>query len=684
MDSLLKTVKRHWIITLLLLAALGLAACEEPEEEEVTEGEAEVVLAEGKTELETLLGSDDNSAESILATAGKFNTAYQLDPSNQEAAFFAGLSSTMVFLGSQDTTDFLGNMGLMSFQDEMDQCHPFNVDEVDCPYRPFDAGDLIVGGNKTMQTFVDLSLTEINDYLLAGMPDAMDAGFDILSGISSDFNITLNNTRESSTWEIDYTDVQVLKAAHLAMQVPTRLSRIWNFQHSSLDDYISTDPRLTRDGITGEFTGTQENVELAFEDTFRKGFDGTNDNGDEILMASTAGATEVKNLLYDAFGTLEAALGSMLAETDDQQNDLFSPSHDYADFDAQPDLDLFQMDLIRRSAATMKTAFDAATTGATTVNFYEMVVSITDFGECTPIAGQPTESYINNWGGAYYGDISSIANAEVVDLPLNQATGTAPGALFPDFSNNIYRITLTQPENLSIFFRDTGPDEVDTHFWLLYRNEFDELIGWDEDYGSGENQHAGVSIDADYFGQNGLPVPSAQTPLELYVFVHTHPGNQTAFGGFAWTDTGAPDTIPIFLRGGGGRNFTVSVYAEQINMDPRQAVNIMSNIFDNTNRTTLTKDDSATEFVDESKLLLDAAILPVTEVRKVFPGIGVTLWENDGDPTSFNLFQDSLEVSDPGSYVKVTSITIPAAVQSFCAYPWRFDSTNGIEGGFRY
>jgi hypothetical protein len=242
--------------------------------------------------------------------------------------------------------------------------------------------------------------------------------------------------------------------------------------------------------------------------------------------------------------------------------------------------------------------------------------------------------------------------------------------------------------NLSIFTRG----DADTSLQLGYVNGT-TIVPWDSDEDSGAGSNAGISIDAEYFDGTILPIPDSRNWLTFYVRIDvSQDSDSNSFELYVETamDDGS-DGVPIFLKGGGGRRFDVTVYRwATLNASVGGLIDVLGNVGTALKRDTFTiGDDSDPQNVIPPKVEFNNSDLR-TFVKWVFPQI-TDAWFSEGD----NPLSDPDGVTD---VVSLESIPLPtgfdmpddpadvtgnfSGASTFCAYPFQLSPAFSFEGGF--
>jgi hypothetical protein len=636
------------------------------------------LLADAKSNLENLAAQDHSGMGALIDAFKKFDTAYQADTTSQEAAFYTGLGSVLLFLDSASTTAFLSQLGLSDFRTEADLCQAYNtVQNQSCPYSPFQIGKpLMVGGSyANTADYVRLSMVQVETYLTSDILGAIAGAANVLSGIGPSFAGTFHDLRQNKTIELDAADAYLVRAFLQFLQLGAQFPELWDLRATDLDTLFDNDSglaRFTTGPTTGDFV-SQTNANATFKTFY----------GDSATLASKpTGLAAMKTLLSGIFGSLRAAVDSLLAETDDQSNDFFTIGNQGGtpDYDRQDDASRFSMKLLGDLAGQLKDAFGPNTSGAQTLTIRNAVATITNFGECTPVTGQTPDLYPNTRGGPFFGSVAGFSTATaVVNIdgvtPNPGTTGAPIGQYY------VYKLHLTAAANLSIWTGDSTPAHVHTELIMAYAPGI-SMVSWDNDSHSAGNDHGGISIASNYFGSGIAGLPSiGGGGLDLYIFVQAQDAvtkaSSTLFNLYVWADTAStpPTGVPIFLQGR-GRNFHVDLYENHGSFDAKAAVAVMSEFFQNTNRGTFTLDDPATPLVNESFLEMGGTTW-TAQVQRAVPDATVTM-------VGTNMLADEWDVTNAvSSLAPDSSIAVPPALNSFCAYPWTFgDQGDEIAGGF--
>ena len=694
-----------------LFLALALAGCggggsEEEDAAPTAAEQAATLVSSGKAGVTNILTSEDPvSATTVLSTIQKFESAYGLDSSNAEARFYSGLLQLFIFLDGTTTTDLLGKLGLNRLRTELDSCFEYTNPD-DCPPadQPF-ASDPppIVGGT---DSYVDLTIAEALGYAFGDLPAAIEAGAARLEGLPTTFTSQLSVPSDTGTGTqvvtFDFTDAQAVAAlAHVeaaAIRLPTL------FTTTDADAFLSANS--TRDPDTGDFihpddpTGADpvtyppddiSDVELY--DWFNNGVLAA-DGGTETtpLQSNATGLAAVADNFATAFSNLAAAIGNLvdgtaagvLANGDDGQ-----PS-----YDAQEQIDTFTFGLLEPTATTLSSRFSSPTAGSLTI--YEPTAFIVNWDVCHPVASSPgsTETFTNLNPFGEGGNLPPVADISGVAQTVtpNSATGVVPGTPHSDgayyFAVTVNPATdLSDPGGISFFSRsgETVTDDI----WVTATLGYDDGVGGDvpavaSDRRHGANGNFGISLARAYFGSVETGLPNAQVTLYLRVYAST-----ADFEVYAWTDSMAG--VPIFLEGGGGRNFEVALYGRTGDVSFRSFLTAISSVFDNADRTSLVLDDPGT-VQDESTLEYDLNTLN-NQVATFLPGVTMNAFQPDGTPqtTVWNVPQDNLEPGSPISFETPQTVSPPSGVTvpyalgggtTFCAYPHEFGVSDFTEGGF--
>ncbi|MBI4082536.1 MAG: hypothetical protein HY423_07995, partial [Candidatus Lambdaproteobacteria bacterium] len=581
------------------------------------------------------------------------------------------------------TSALLRKLNLLRARDEVRLCQGFDQQTSPCPVTPFEpVSPIIFGGT---ESFVNVSFAEANTYVTADLPSNVATASTLLGSLGSGFTTKLLDRRAGRTLTFDDTEVKAMQAITAAMRGVISLPTIWTT--TDADAFITGNS--TRDPVTGQVTNEITNAETVayFDNDTTTPATGT--TGVRPLQAVSTAITAVQTAFMDAFGSLRDTITSLLAESATvEAQGVIRLSDPNPRYDKQPDVQKLNLALVKSMANDLSDSFDPAT-GAPTVSIYQAVGTITDFGVCDPLAAATTDLSRNlNPGFSSTTPTSSINQTYVRTIDLNSATGAAiPPAVQSDGAS-YYKLVLSAlpSPGISIFSRDRTGNCCPN-----------AMIGWDDgtnihwvdsDNNSGQDGAFGMSYPTAYFDNASFP----STPPTLYIKVYV---NANDFQVFAWTATQDSNPLPIFLKGGGGRNFAVKVNRTPFPAKGAALIQLMGSVWDDSTRSTLVLDDPATPLVDEMSLQIPTATL-VSRLGAVltdYPALGdYTITDETGavptDLTNFDLFKWNIEPTAEPATTDVTSgigtTYVPGAVvpTGVCAYPFDFGRVEDVEGGY--
>lgn len=256
----------------------------------------------------------------------------------------------------------------------------------------------------------------------------------------------------------------------------------------------------------------------------------------------------------------------------------------------------------------------------------------------------------------------------------------------------MYKLPLTTAANVSIWAVDANvATPVHTSVSVAFNN-LGVMNTWHQDGGAAGDRHGGISIASNYFGNGiaGLPTIGGGG-LDLYIFVQAKDAvtkvSNNAFNLLVWVGSAStpPAGVPIFLQGR-GRNFRVDLYERHGSFDAKEAVNVMSEFFQNSNRGTFNLQDPALSPSPTNENYLEITGGWAAQVQRAVPGAIVTMTDSlhDPDTTALNMLADNWDVESVLSNITLdSSIPVPATLNSFCAYPWALgDQGSDVAGGF--
>lgn len=610
--------------------------------------QAQSLVDDGKSALGSLGASETEVTfgDAMDDIVNKFGDALTLCPLNEEAAFYYGLFQLPAFADSQDTTSFLGSLGIGSVRSELESSSSFD------PAEP-----PIIGGTDAN---VDLSFADAHGYLFGALPDSLAEGSHLFDRIGSSFSSLMSLTGpDGSTLELefDYTDAKLLEAMDALQAASAYPGAIWKY--TGIDSFISANS--TRDPATGEFIDELTPAEV---ETYYAG-------SSAPFSLNQTGVNAVNGVLAQAFSALADAIDSLLNnESDDQSNDLFVVSENDPEYDAQAEVNGFFAELVMDSAQSLSASF--ASSSPTPVVVAVPIGFITDFGTCDPKTGEGTDPEPYNQPE---GNPSTTAGLTVstVTANINDTAGVGPpSASFDGVYYFKFTVDASSGVNLSMFARNTTEPYNYTFGKVSYSEGGTNFTDWDSDYsGSGADGNFGVSVSEDMFDPGLLdPLPQSAT-LTFLVGVESNGPSPGAFRLYVWDDS-VPG-VPIFLKGN-GRNFTVKVYGVTESLGLGNIFQVMGEIPDLSDRSSL---DVQTHSLTLNTVDVEDAILSVV------PDATVTITASGGGAVgaTMDFIQDHVDVDVPVTRTEVTS-QYPGAPSPFCAYPWHFDTSNDFEGGF--
>lgn len=655
-----KYTKLCFLYMIVFLSILALSGCDEETEDTTTSDDdtaSQTEVDSGKAQLETLLTQENVDFGEQANVAAVFASALSLSSTNQEAIFYAGVMQVINLLDSSVTTAIMAKAGMSSVRDEDVECL---TNDQTC-FEP--VSGTYFGGTDANLTFADAQAFWSIDFL-----NSLSRSADLLDSLPVGFTSTLNIPDEGSTTrlvEFDYTDAKIFSAVLRTFYTINAIPWIWNFP--GVDNF------LTANGDRDETSGNMINItDLEIETELK--------SNTAFLGINQTGVDAVTTALANIFGSLNSGIDSLLAESDSQSDDFITTSDDQPAFDDQELVTRFALSVHSQTASSLRDSFESGS-GATTVILYDPVAFITNFLTCVPIAGavSDTDPFNHSFSGVFSG---TLASSITLDEDLSVLDGTTPenqssiptGAI----ASYIFKFTLSAPANLSIYTRGT---DINTNIFIGYNPGGVTLEDWDTDlFRKWFPGPSGLSIAVDYFqGSPSLPITG---PIEFYVKVTNL--SSTLFTLHVTTDLDGsyPADAPIFLTGGGGRNFTTKVFSRSEKIAAGNIMQVLGDFGNNVNRTTLVLDVPATT-QNESFLEFDSAKTNFsTELMRVLPDATFTETDFDGDQGNENLAQDSFLISPlfAGTPTDVTA-SFPGP-PSFCAPPMELSVADDIEGGF--
>ncbi len=703
--------------------------------------EAAALVAEAKSALEALITTTADEVEQnpdmvipyedFLSVATTFHSAAALDPSNNEAAFYGAVANLLIFLDSDTTDAFLARLGwppldLSGTLDDIVAAYTASLDpptDEECSEDPTLPGCAITGyfglpagpNDDLLEiggTSADVSVEALLAYVTVALPDALRYSITLLDGIDSSFASTLSLTLPPSESpamrilaalsgsaqlvEIDYSDAKLLQTVLAAARTALIAPRIATYP--GVDTFLDTNPIW--DTELEEVSIDQ----TALEAYFRNGLDTTPDTGDEPLLGSAAGTAALKASIDMALKAAGQFMTAIVGETDDQSDDLLPQSllldglaESPASFDNKQDVVLF---FLQPMLQTINELRASVTTGSASISAYQTAAYIRDWNTCgPPVSGDTEDMTPHNIVPSGLPE-STLQDIPVISLfrgaPLSSSfSGTGASPISSDsltIYDGAYYISFLVSEavNISIYTRG----DADTSLQLGYLDgDGVTIVPWDSDEDSGEGANAGISIDADYF--NGLDLPSlGKSSLVLYVRIDD--ANDDGFDLYVRTATDdGSDNVPIFLKGGGGRSFDVTVYRwATLNASVGGLIDVLGNVGTKLIRSSFTLgDDSDPQNEIPPKVEFNNSDLR-NFVKLIFPQVAEdeTWFEQDGNPLNnaegitdvVNLELESLPLPpgfDMPDDPEVANEGFSGA-SSFCAYPYELSPAFSFEGGF--
>lgn len=737
----------------VLALALALAACGgggggaggESGDGSTTDNSAEeaaALVSEAKGELETLITTTADEAEQnpdmvipygdILSIAVKFNTAADLDPTNGEAAFFGAIANLLVFLDSDTTDAFLARLGWQPFEisgtlDDFLAAYfasfsPPTVEECSedptlpgCTitgYFGLPAGEYDYDGDDLLEiggTGADVTVETLLAYLTVDLPAALQRSVTLLDGISSDFETTLTLTLPPSepaalriiaalsgstqVVEIDYSDVKLIQTALAAARTVLIAPQIATY--TGVDAFLEAN--LSWDEELEEVTLDK----TAFEAYFREGPDGTPGTGDEPLLGSLAGTAALKASIDMTLKAGSQFLTSIVSETDDQSDDLIPQSYlldglseNPATFDNKQAVVLFFLQPMLQTITELRSS---VTTGSASISAYQSAAHIRNWNTCgAPVSGDTEDVTPHNIvpTGLPLSTDDITDSSAAFETSLSTTVPGTSGTPIPSSNlvqdNGAYYVyfSVAEPVNLSIFTRGNGATKAQLGY---VDTDGSTIVAWDSDEDSGAGGNFGISIDSAYFASGMLPVPG-RSPLTFLLRIDDE--NDDGFDLYIETaaDDGS-DGVPIFLKGGGGRTFDVTVYRwATLNASVGGLIDVLGSVGTKLLRTDFTiGDDSDPQNEIPPRVEFNNSDLR-NFVKWVFPQVTDVWFEQDGHP-----------LADPDGITNVVgmeleSISLPTGVDmpddpedvtgdfsgtsSFCAYPFQLSPAFSFEAGF--
>ncbi|MBI3991947.1 MAG: hypothetical protein HY342_01630, partial [Candidatus Lambdaproteobacteria bacterium] len=280
---------------------------------------------------------------------------------------------------------------------------------------------------------------------------------------------------------------------------------------------------------------------------------------------------------------------------------------------------------------------------------------------------------------------SNVTSGNINGLLGTLADGSSGTAFIAQTGYNggyWFIFSVATPLNLSIYTAETSLPEGQSLRGEIYFDDGGTLTHWDSDYSASAGKgNFLMSIDKDYF--DSLPTP----PVTFYVMIEPNAGPVDLHFG---TQSADAVTFPVFLKGGGGRSFTTSLYKTTLSVDFAHLIDFAGGFWDTIDRPNLVLDDESTPLIDESVVNLDYADLE-SNVTALLDGTTLSVTNPEGGSIAsgpVNLTGDNIEPQNSAVGNPTLASTgagdpaIPSSIASVCAYPFEFSNMEDLAGGY--
>jgi hypothetical protein len=552
---------------------------------------AQALVDEGVAELEESLSSGNPPPFATLADISDlFDQAARLDGENPTAAFFSALAQVFLFLDSPAAKSFLVKLGWDNFRENEAEWGNFiaalgsavgSVTGTAGFTPPVDeSGGAITFGED------GVTFAEIIEFLTVTVPTRLHSSVNLLGTIPPGWSFTLNFSvdtgggAEDYSITVNYTDAMAIRAVFAGAESVLAAPGIWTY--TGLDAFLAAPENKDQEGNI---------TDVALQTYFA--------SEDQPLARNAAG---VERLLTALSAFLESFDTALLAQQSDTSGHLLSVTGLLADqgrYDREAVVINYGLDAFRLTAADLRTALTAD--GA--MGIYQPVAFIKDFAVCDPLAGDEQDPDLSPQNDNSRPVLALEEPPPALPLSPDTPEGSLSSEGMTPQSDGAYyfRITLTAPANVSIW-----SEGAETNAVVGYEDTTGAVVPWDFDEDSGGGGNFGISIAAVYMADTVMAgIPSKD--ITLYVAVQSLNGDPFTLKAATDLNQTWPPSAPIFLKGGGGRNFKSETWkiASVTKANIGNLIRLAAEAFDLSKRKTLLLDDPSTQDSVESFTRLD-------------------------------------------------------------------------------